>query len=708
MSTVTSYLTRISINGKYLQYIPTNTFSINSLQCKGVIITSNSPSTFIVTQRMDTTLFHNIQTNETQYLVMVNGTINLPAEISLLIGGNIPFLTTTNVLIPWFFVSTPVASTQSNINLLNQTNGVYITNTSNKFWSLVNNKISLALSGNTFSFDQITNSNIIIGSKTVSGGSGSIDLVPVVNGTFFIPFSPIDSGTVTELNTDAALEYNATKNALIVDIVSCNKIGRGSPTNGDSTYIMGDDAGNGCTATDSIGLGNNSLRNSSGEYLVGVGFNSLRSNTGDDSIGIGRNAGQQNTGNSIIAIGKNAAHNGGINSGNNIIAIGENTLANGNIGHDNIAIGANSLAVNTSGTENLAIGINALNSITSGTTIVAIGNNAGSAIITGADNVAIGKNAFANTSTNLSNSIAIGRDAGQFNTFDTGHVFIGNVSGRTNEGQNITAVGGSSAEQNTGNFVSAFGASACSINTGDHTIGVGQNSAYENSGNDLIAIGRDAGSANTGEFVIAIGHETASLNTGNNIIAIGDGVLSINQGVNNIGIGGNSLASITAGANNIAIGLNSGSLYTGNESNNIIFGGNGYTGDSNIVRLGNNTHTYVNVESPFVFTSAAVTHNGTITLTPADIIPKISGGIILKDVAGMITYTLPDAADINTALGVNIQNGYTFSFMISNSSVDTITLASGSDVNIIGPATILGGTSRVIYVNKLGVVWNVY
>lgn len=89
------------------------------------------------------------------------------------------------------------------------------------------------------------------------------------------------------------------------------------------------------TGNDNIGMGNNSLRNSQGDYNVGIGwqagdsinsdynvalgYRALSYNNKDGGVGIGIDAGYRNTGENLVAIGINAGAN---NTYDNVIALG--------------------------------------------------------------------------------------------------------------------------------------------------------------------------------------------------------------------------------------------------------------------------------------------------------------------------------------------------------------------------------------------------
>jgi hypothetical protein len=144
-----------------------------------------------------------------------------------------------------------------------------------------------------------------------------------------------------------------------------------------------------------------------------IGYQALyATDTGGGNLAIGYLALTKNTsGSDNLAIGYQAlAANV---AGNSNLAIGYQALAV-NTGGGNLAIGYLALTKNISGTYNTGIGGDALYSNTSGSYNIAIGYKAGytatagNANVSGANNVWIGYEAGPGTSTQLSNSIAIG------------------------------------------------------------------------------------------------------------------------------------------------------------------------------------------------------------------------------------------------------------------------------------------------------------
>ena len=187
-----------------------------------------------------------------------------------------------------------------------------------------------------------------------------------------------------------------------------------------------------------------------------------------------------------------------------------------------------------------------------------IGLGAGSPSSTGGDNTAIGYNALAANTTGSSNT-AVGFGA-----------LGANTTGVIN-----TAVGYNALMLNTGGRRNiAVGASALAANTiGSNNTAVGPNAlSFNTTGNDNTAVGISTLSVNT---------------TGSNNTAVGSNASGDNTtGINNTAVGASALSSLVDGSTNIAIGINAGLSYTGTESDNIVIGTAGASGESNTIRIG--------------------------------------------------------------------------------------------------------------------------
>lgn len=192
---------------------------------------------------------------------------------------------------------------------------------------------------------------------------------------------------------------------------------------------------------------------------------------------------------------------------------------------------------------------NVLNIITANST-----NNAGSSVLfTG-----VGNTVQLNVTDAISNTF-IGKGAGNLSTSGAGT----NTSIGYNSLQSLTTGAGNTCIGNV---------SGTAITTGgfNDSLGSGTLSAMTTGGSN-VAIGGLAMQRATGNFNVAIGTSTLTNAT---------------TGTNNTCVGYISASNLLTGSFNIAVGQDSGIGWTGAESNNIVIGNGGVTGESNALRIG--------------------------------------------------------------------------------------------------------------------------
>lgn len=216
----------------------------------------------------------------------------------------------------------------------------------------------------------------------------------------------------------------------------------------------------------------------------------------------------------------------------------------------------------------------------------------------------------------------------------------------SNKGNNNTFVG-----SNSGNF---------SATIGSGNVGVGTNSliGLDVGGNNNVAVGFNAAEQIT----------SASSNT-----VVGSGSLfGASTAFQNTAMGNLSLSSLVTGESNIAIGYRTAIVYSSSESNNIVIGNNGTTGDNNKIRIGVTGSGSQQQNQCFIagINGASVTPVGTVvisstgqlgTVTPIpmtwvntvtntqQMVPNT--GYVSDDGASLITFTLP----VTSALGDSVQ-----------------------------------------------------
>jgi hypothetical protein len=188
--------------------------------------------------------------------------------------------------------------------------------------------------------------------------------------------------------------------------------------------------------------------------------------------------------------------------------------------------------------------------------------------------------------------------------------FLSNNLNLVNSNTNIKIIGSASTLTQdfglTTNLI--LGANAAGITSGTNNVAVGQaNLNGVTSGNNNTAIGFNAlKSVTTGFLNTAIGSlSQQTLISGNGNVSIGYSSLALNTGDSNTALGYSAMGSCTTGSSNCAVGngalggLSTGTFnigiggggfngagLTGSDSNNIMIGHPGVSGDNNIGRIG--------------------------------------------------------------------------------------------------------------------------
>jgi hypothetical protein len=175
-----------------------------------------------------------------------------------------------------------------------------------------------------------------------------------------------------------------------------------------------------------------------------------------------------------------------------------------------------------------------------------------------------------------------------------------------------TAAGRSSLQGNTGTGNAAFGASSLSgSNTGSSNAAFGASTMLLNeSGSQNSAVGQSALLFNrTGGNNTAVGYFTLRSNQNSNSTAVGANALQSNfegesnsafgsqamlfnsSGSDNTTLGYQALSNSISGSRNIAVGRDAGAGYSAGESDNIVIGSPGTTGESHAIRIGGENGT---------------------------------------------------------------------------------------------------------------------
>ena len=310
------------------------------------------------------------------------------------------------------------------------------------------------------------------------------------------------------------------------------------------------------------------------------------------------------------------------------------------------------------------VGLGAGNFTFSGVNNNGFGYHTLSSLTTGAANNAFGTNALAGNTTGTSN-----------NGFG-GAVLFANTTGGSNSGFGD----GSLTANTTGTQNTAVGAQSLAANT------TGQNST---------AVGVQALSSLVG-------------GTNTNSTAVGVTALkSVTSGTNNNGFGVDALRNVTTGSNNMAFGVAPGSgpgaAYTGAESNNIVIGNAGVTGESGIIRIGTSgtqTATYLvgTVSTASVQGTGAIAGDLTVARnsTNGALFIGTDGSQLFRSgntasiQYGTITANFPTGAGTSPALSATVASG---TQALNTASITTATCDGG----VAATATGTVSTDRVIW-----------
>ncbi len=324
------------------------------------------------------------------------------------------------------------------------------------------------------------------------------------------------------------------------------------------------------------------------------------------SVYLGSGSGQSNVGiyNYNTATGRNALKNN--TSGNHNTAMGNGSMFSNTTGYNNTAYGFAALYHATTSRDNTAIGKASLYNNTTGIVNTAIGywslyNNT-----TGNSNTAVGKYALKDN-TGGGNNVAVGTNCLVSNTTGNYNTAMGvlalndNTTGYANVANGYAAL----YKNASGHDNIAIGNSALyNSNGGDNNIAIGYRSLNSNNSSTNIGIGKYALYSNTSGYGnIGIGRDVLHNNThGQRDVAMGENALRYNTTGNfNTAIGATALYHNQTGANNTAVGKSA--YFYGNYSNSTAIGHNASITANNMVKLGDNSVTWIGGHAPWYNTS---------------------------------------------------------------------------------------------------------
>jgi hypothetical protein len=367
---------------------------------------------------------------------------------------------------------------------------------------------------------------------------------------------------------------------------------------------------------DSVAVGNDALRNATGNGNVAVGRAPLFDlTTGASNIAVGSDAGFSLTaGNNNIAIGGDALLGFTTQSFN--IAVGSEAGANPSFpGTANIFVGTFAGSAGTLSNRNVAIGEAAgageggPGSDSADNTLV--GDNAGG-FFNGNRNVAVGRKALSTesseqaTATNDNVAIgfrALGHPASKNKTFANVVAIGANALEQLESGDDNVAIGSGAAKSMTtgdGNVSIGLGALSSATSSVGNTA-VGKNALFSQVGGGAnVAVGTAALANNTANSNTAVGGGAALANqTGAGIVAVGAGALATNVNSSGLTAIGTSALAFSTGEQNTALGASAGStVFTG--SNLTLIGYNAQpstNSTNNEVTIGNSSVSTVRFAS---------------------------------------------------------------------------------------------------------------
>lgn len=258
------------------------------------------------------------------------------------------------------------------------------------------------------------------------------------------------------------------------------------------------------------------------------------------------------------------------------------------------------------GSDNTALGSGSYTLATGGTGNTMLGRATAGNLLTGSDNVIIGLSAGSAYTTSESDNILI-RNSGVIG--ESGKIRIGNSTDHTDfiVPVNLTI----SNEDASTNTKYGFDTLANVSGIGNTVMGSEAGTGIINNNNTLI--GKWAGENATGSSQVAIGVQAgrnmgAATNctyvgilaglsvTGNDNVAVGSGaMLAATSSEGNTAIGRGTLDALGTGDRNTVLGIDAGSALTLTDSDNICIGNVGVAGDNANIRIGNDTHNFVQI-----------------------------------------------------------------------------------------------------------------
>ena len=203
--------------------------------------------------------------------------------------------------------------------------------------------------------------------------------------------------------------------------------------------------------------------------------------------------------------------------------------------------------------DTIAIG-NGAGTTTQGTNAIAIGHDAGSSGTQGANSVAVGW--WAGQATQGAGSIAVGPQAGKASQGNYS-VAMGYQAGVNAQGDYGIAIGETAGGADQGAHAVAMGYRAAYATQSTKAVAIGKEAGYNGQGTQSVAIGEEAGRNAQGAYGIAVGMYAALVSQGNYSVAIGRAAGYNAQGTYATAVGQYAGCG-DQGYNSVAVGYNAG------------------------------------------------------------------------------------------------------------------------------------------------------
>jgi hypothetical protein len=242
------------------------------------------------------------------------------------------------------------------------------------------------------------------------------------------------------------------------------------------------------------------------------------------------------------------------------------------------------------------------------------------------------------------------------------------------------------------------GSSVKFVNSGTVSVLDVTDSSYNTLVGNVAGNSHLSGNSNTG-----FGDEALTgLTSGNDNTAIGvDALASVSSGNGNTGIGYNSLYIASTGSYNIGLGYQAGINYLTSETQNILIGHNGVTGDSNVLRIGTQSSGTYAISSTYIagITGATPTSANTPQVVLCDntgnlaVISSSTSGYVLTSNGISSTPSFQATASTSITLDGDSGSATGTTLTISGGSTGLTTSASGTTVDLTGTLNVgHGGT----------------